>query len=137
MFAPYFKDDGCYCDGGLLMNYPLEICIKNGADPNEILGVRRINIKTTKNILNESSSLLDFIMIILNNYSKKIFVLNNNTSLKNEYVVESEQTTLMNMYSVLSNMDERIKLIEDGVRLVRGTQRGEPRFPSDPSSNAL
>jgi predicted acylesterase/phospholipase RssA len=119
MFAPYFKENNCYCDGGLIMNYPLEACIGHGANRDEILGIRRINIKSvTPTTINESSTLLDMIMIILNHYSKKVFVLNKNETIQYEYVVESEQTTLINMYSVFNNMDERIKLIELGVRLV-------------------
>jgi predicted acylesterase/phospholipase RssA len=119
MFSPYLKDNKCYCDGGLISNYPLESCLNSGIDPNEILGIRRINKKQSSVTLTESSSLLDFIMVILNNYSKKMFVLNNAINIKKEYVIESEQTTLVTMYSVLTNQEERINLIKLGIDLAK------------------
>jgi len=119
MFSPYLKDNKYYCDGGLIANYPLESCVNSGIDPTEILGIRRINKKQGSLTLTESSSLLDYIMVILNNYSKKMFVLNNAINIKKEYVIESEQTTLVTMYSVLNNQEERINLINLGVDTVK------------------
>jgi predicted acylesterase/phospholipase RssA len=125
MFSPCLKDNNCYCDGGLISNYPLESCINNGIDPNEILGIRRTNKKHGTNplLLTLSSSLLDYIMVIItviiNNYSKKMLVLNNACNIKKEYVVESEQTTLVTMYSVLNNQEERMNLINLGVDMVK------------------
>ena len=121
MFSPFIKDNKCYCDGGLIKNYPLESCIQNGVNPEEIFGIRKINVKNTVNPVDDQSSLLDFIMIILNNFSKKMFVLNSDIALKNEYVVESEPTSLLNMYSVMNEIDERIKLINVGIDMVKET----------------
>jgi predicted acylesterase/phospholipase RssA len=119
MFSPYFKDNKCYCDGGLIANYPLEYCINNGIDQNEILGIRRKNKKHETSSLSLSSSLLDYIMAIMNNYSKKMFVLNNASNIKKEYIIESDPTTLVTMYSVLNNQEERINLINLGGDIVK------------------
>jgi hypothetical protein len=119
MFSPLLKDNKCYCDGGIIKNYPLEKCINSGVNPDEILGLRRVNIQSNVNSLNETSSLLDFIMIIINNYAKRLLVLNNDITIKNEYIVESEPTTLLNMYSVLNNIEERIQLINIGINMVK------------------
>jgi len=118
MFSPFIKENKCYCDGGVIKNYPLEACIKNVSNTDEILGIRRINKKGTINTVDEKSSLLDFIMILLNNFSKKMFVLNNDIVLKNEYVVESDPTSILTMHSVLTNVEERIQLIQDGIDMV-------------------
>jgi NTE family protein len=32
IFSPILKNESCYCDGGLLLNYPLEKCLENGAN---------------------------------------------------------------------------------------------------------
>jgi predicted acylesterase/phospholipase RssA len=118
MFSPFIKENKCYCDGGVIKNYPLEACIKNVSNTDEILGIRRINKKGKINTVDEKSSLLDFMMILLNNFSKKMFVLNNDVVLKNEYVVESDPTSILTMHSVLTNMEERIQLIQDGIDMV-------------------
>ena len=118
MFSPYFKGDGCYCDGGVIENYSLEKCIINGANPNEILGLRKENIIVNKNSMDEKASLIDFIGILLSNFANKLLVLNKSRFIPNEYVVYSEQTSLYNMNIILSNVDERIKLINVGVEMV-------------------
>jgi len=122
MFSPRLIDNKCYCDGGVIHNYPLSNCINNGCNINEILGIRMKVINPTTNILDEKSSLLDYLMKIINNYSKKILVLNNNNniSIKHEYFVESEAPSLYNIFSVLNDSEERIKLINKGVEIAKG-----------------
>lgn len=119
MFSPYFKGDGCYCDGGVIENYSLEKCINNGANPNEILGLRKENVIVNKNSMDEKASLIDFIGILLSNFANKLLVLNKSRCIPNEYVVYSEQTSLYNMNIILSNVEERIKLINVGVEMVK------------------
>jgi NTE family protein len=118
MFSPYFKEDGRYCDGGVIENYSLDKCINNGANPNEILGLRKENVKTNKNSMDETSSLMDFISILLGNYTNKLLIINKTSSIPNEYVVYSEPTSLYSMSNLLSNMEERIRLINFGVEMV-------------------
>ena len=77
-------------------------------------------IKPTINTLDEKSSLLDYLMKIINNYSKKILTLNNNNiGIKYEYFVESEAPSLYNIFSVLNDSEERIKLINKGVEIAK------------------
>jgi predicted acylesterase/phospholipase RssA len=118
MFSPYIREDKCYCDGGIIENYPLESCIKNGANPNEILGLRKENIKINKISLVETSSLIDFISILFNNFISKLLVLNKTTNISNEYLIYSEPMSLYSMSNVMNNMEERIKLINLGVEMV-------------------
>jgi len=118
MFSPYFKESGRYCDGGVIENYSLDKCINNGANPNEILGLRKENMTTNKNSMDETSSLIDFINTLFNIYTSKLLLLNKTINIPNEYVVYSEQTSLYSMSNLLSNMEERIKLINLGVEMV-------------------
>jgi len=118
MFSPYFKENGRYCDGGVIENYSLDKCINNGANPNEILGLRKENIITNKNSMDETSSLMDFISILLGNYTNKLLIINKTSSIPNEYVVYSDPTSLYSMSNVMSNTEERIKLINVGVEMV-------------------
>jgi hypothetical protein len=49
----------------------------------------------------------------------KLLVLNKTTSIINEYVVYSEPTSLYSMSIILSNMEERIRLINLGIEMVK------------------
>jgi len=119
MFSPYFKEDGCYCDGGVIENYSLEKCINNGANPNEILGLRKENIITNKHSMDEKTSLIDFLSILLRNYTNKLLILNKTRNIPNEYIVHSEPTSLYNMSVFLNDAEERIKLINLGIEMVK------------------
>jgi len=117
MFSPYFKENGRYCDGGVIENYSLDKCINNGANPNEILGLRKENMATNKNSMDETSSLMDFISILLGNYTNNLLIINKTSSIPNEYIVYSDPTSLYSMSNLLSNMEERIRLINLGVEM--------------------
>jgi NTE family protein len=115
MFSPYLIDDECYCDGGMLCNYSLEKCIENGANPDEIIGISNFE-KKTNNKITDNSTLFDYFMLLLKNLSKN---KNAYTSIPNEYIIETDNKALYNFYSSSNDSNERIKLIEDGIRLVR------------------
>jgi hypothetical protein len=119
IFSPYLKEEECYCDGGAISNYPLEHCIKNGADVNEILGIRRKSKDISNNALSDSSSLLDFILVIINKTSSKMLSIINYPEIKHEYVVESDLTSMYNIYSFVNSPEERLNYINTGVELVK------------------
>jgi len=115
MYSPFIKEDKSYCDGGLITNYPLEYCIKDGADPNEILGICRINKKLNKEIFCETSSLIDYLMLLVNKCSKNLFLSKTRIQIKNEYIIESDPPTVYNMYCFITSYEEREKLINIGI----------------------
>jgi predicted acylesterase/phospholipase RssA len=119
IFSPFLKGEECYCDGGFISSYPLEYCINNGADINEVLGIRRIDKNTVVNPLKDSSSLLDFIMIIINNVSKRMFSLDKDIYIKNEYIIESDPTSIYNIYSFVNSSEDRKNFINMGMEKVK------------------
>jgi predicted acylesterase/phospholipase RssA len=121
IFSPILKDDKCYCDGGLINNYPIEACLeKTNINSDEVMGIRKKCFKIEKASINDSSSLLEYIMIILNHFSKKFMHMNDhdNKCIHNEYIIEAEVTTILNIFSLISNTEERVKLIQLGIDLV-------------------
>ena len=65
IFEPIFLDEGCYIDGGLLNNYPLNDCIKQQeCDADEILGFKNIWQDINQKI-NEKSSMFDYLILML------------------------------------------------------------------------
>jgi len=115
IFSPHLKGQECYCDGGFISNYPLEYCMKNGAKETEILGIRRTDKNTVVNTLNDSSSLLDFIMIIINNVAKRMFSIDKEIYIKNEYIIESDPTSIYNIYSFVNSSEDRKNFINMGI----------------------
>lgn len=49
LFMPFCKDNGCYIDGGVTANYPLNFCLADGHKKEEILGLRFLYEKHTTN----------------------------------------------------------------------------------------
>jgi predicted acylesterase/phospholipase RssA len=117
LLSPLIKDGKSYTDGGLICNYPLENCINNGAEPDEVFSIKRIEIKEKKNIESDST-IFDYLMVligkILGNLTKKI----NATVITNEYIIAAPPLSIYSIYKTCNTMEDRIQLIEDGIELV-------------------
>lgn len=115
IFAPFFKDDQCFCDGGVLMNYPVEYCISNGADIDEILGIKGYR-ETSKNITPDHS-LFDYIIHFANKTHKRLLQSSNDKSITHEILIPIHDTTIQRICDIALSMDERVALIEEGVKI--------------------
>jgi predicted acylesterase/phospholipase RssA len=66
IFMPTIIDNKCYIDGGVMCNYPLNQCLRDYNNKDEILGIRFLRDKGDgcfKNMeVNQESSLLEYIM---------------------------------------------------------------------------
>ena len=73
LFVPTFLDDKCIIDGYPLANFPINYCLKDHNDLNEILGFNFICTNTDgvkcmgNNSITEDSNMLDFILSISTN----------------------------------------------------------------------
>jgi len=112
----------CYVDGGFLMNYPVDKCIaETGAKLEEIMGINKL--QNTSNIpIDKKSSIFDYVLICLN----RVFdiVLNNfqgleTTKIPQEYTIVDGAITLQSIIDTAYSMEERCKLIQAGVDMVK------------------
>ena len=129
LFEPLIKADKCYCDGGFLLNYPLQACLDQGVDPDEVLGITRISGPNTvsfdssgnqipmNDTITESSTLLDYLMVILNKLVKMI-IKRPTATIKNEYKVVAPPLSIFNICNATTSMEERIRLIKIGSDIV-------------------
>lgn len=117
LLQPLITEDGCYSDGGLFSNYPVDECIQNGADPDEILGVTRCSVlKLDALTITEDSSLLDYIFNMF--YKVTETVLNKRKEIKKikyEIDVYASAMSIYHIFFATSNVEERIRLIKIGV----------------------
>ena len=65
---PTIIDNKCYVDGGVMCNYPLNQCLRDNTNKDEILGIRSSFNKDTDHFTNvevtTESSLLEYIMCL-------------------------------------------------------------------------
>jgi predicted acylesterase/phospholipase RssA len=123
-FSPYLYDGMCFTDGGFTNNYPVNICLENGALYDEILGIAlpKEECENTQTIT-ETSSLLDYLSFMIT----KMLRLSNAKNIPNidcTILYEVEIATLANdayaMYdfmNVSSSQKKRSELIDSGIEL--------------------
>ena len=117
IFSPLMKGNKCYCDGGLLLNYPVDKCIENGANPSEIIGLCSDTTANNTDIMDEKSSLLDYVIVIL----KKVitaFLPKVQHVIPNEFKIGSPEISIYDIVTTTSNTNRRIELIQNGVDVI-------------------
>ena len=119
VFSPLIKENFCNIDGGLITNYPLDNCIENVENTDEILGVlKAIDYdKQVESKISNDITFLDFIMKIINSLIKKIVrnsLKNHKEKIKNQCIINTEPLSIMNIINILSCSDERKKMIKRG-----------------------
>jgi predicted acylesterase/phospholipase RssA len=117
---PYERDGGLYADGGLLSNFPLQLCLDNGAQPHEILGLR-IFVPSMQKGTPESkppalSNLVDLITYLLRRMLKQC-ALPEPTHVRNivNIYVPWEMISLVDIYQATSDQTVRQQLMDQGV----------------------
>lgn len=105
----------CYIDGGIICNYPINICIEDQqCDPNEILGFRNIFEKYHE-VINETSSVVDFLKICIKQMIRKIDNEKSYIKIKNEVTCISEKNDFINWFDLCSDESKRLHYIHRGM----------------------
>ena len=105
----------CYIDGGIICNYPVNICIEDQhCDPNEILGFRNIFEKYHE-VINETSSVVDFLKTCVKQMIRKIDNEKSYIKIKNEVTCISEKNDFINWFDLCSDESKRIHYIHRGM----------------------
>lgn len=105
----------CYIDGGIICNYPVNICMEDqSCDPNEILGFRNIFEKYHE-VISEKSSVVDFLKICIKQMIRKIDNEKSYIKIKNEVTCISEKNDFINWFDLCSDESKRIQYIHRGM----------------------
>ena len=105
----------CYVDGGIICNYPVNICIEDQqCDPNEILGFRNIFEKYHE-VINQTSSVVDFLKICVKQMIRKIDNEKNYIKIKNEVTCISEKNDFISWFDLCSDELKRMHYIHRGM----------------------
>lgn len=117
IFQPFWYEDSYYLDGGLLNNYPLDICIKNGAQNEDILGIK-YNILPESKTLRRDVEMMEFSFFIYKKFFRK---LRQNTipKISNEILIPCDPISLKECKDLLEDADKRWKYIKNGTQAAR------------------
>lgn len=125
MFKPYFIDDKCLIDGGLVNNNPIKSCINSNTknDKNDnILFFTNCN-ENVKSLLQKDSNIFDLLLLMLSKMAITIMCKNSEFE-KNNFVKNTIKCKINNgslnieyWLNVLNNQSEREKLLENGINI--------------------
>jgi predicted acylesterase/phospholipase RssA len=118
LFMPTIIDDKCYIDGGVMMNYPVNYALKSN-NIEDILGlnyIRESNKLKNKDLINNESSILDFIVKLSINAMDYITNTVPIEKITNQIdcICEKNILTLEMITETISNIETRRNLINDG-----------------------
>ena len=105
----------CYIDGGVMCNYPVNICMEDQrCDPDEILGFRNIWEKYNETI-DHDSSLVDFLKICVKQMIRKLEDEKSYVGIKNEVSCVIEPVDYSSWFDLCSDESKRVKYIQRGM----------------------
>jgi predicted acylesterase/phospholipase RssA len=120
IFIPTIMDNKCYIDGGVMCNYPLNYCLRDCTNKDEILGIKSAYDKASDNFKNvqvtSETSLLEYVMCItINsmNYIRDSIQIDNIDNTVHCYITNNP-LTLDNIQESIKNKDLRRELIKMG-----------------------
>ncbi len=112
IFQPLWENNDFYLDGGLLNNYPLDLCIKNGAKKEDIIGIRYDILKKNKE-LNEETNIMEFFFYLF----RKFFSIQRkpeNISIRNEIIVPCSNLNITECQKLIKSSELREEYINKG-----------------------
>ena len=116
VFQPVCNGEACYIDGGLLNNYPLNDCLlQTKCEKDEILAFKNIWKEQRNNIINENSTIVDFLMMLIKKMQMTLDTESKQEEVKNTVRCLVEDLEDLSKWSeALSEESMRAKLIEKG-----------------------
>ena len=116
-FSPLIQEEVCFVDGGIFLNYPLDPCIQSGCCSDEILGIRIDYGLNQSNLISKTSSILDYLLILIHKILHYMNKQRSNQPIKNEYVIQTSYMTIQDMYEMSHNQKKREEWIQYGITL--------------------
>tara|TARA_A200000113_G_scaffold58496_1_gene49758 strand:+ start:539 stop:1462 length:924 start_codon:yes stop_codon:yes gene_type:complete len=119
VFPPTIIGDGCYVDGGILNNYPVNDCLQQtGADVEDILAFRVIfNKRKQEEIIDDESTLFKMIGVMMKKMGKMVDTTAIQKRLPYEVkcIVDNDEG-FSTWIECMKSSDARKHLIDEGVK---------------------
>lgn len=117
LFVPIWDNSSCCIDGAFINNFPLDDCIYNNDNVDEILAIKIKGIKTPL-LLNNNSNFLEYLYKILDGMKCALSTEDNQQNIKN--IVECKLENTFNIWiDAFNNRDSREKIINLGIECAK------------------
>jgi NTE family protein len=116
LFCPNIIDGKTYIDGGIICNFPIQQCIDNGINPDEIFGIKKVyklpdNMDINANPDVPYETVIDYLIDIVNKVTNRLF-----KEPSSKYTINIvDKTSAWEIWSVLKNRESRQQKIQCGV----------------------
>ena len=117
LFTPILLNENLYCDGGFCVNCPVNQCIDNGANPNEIMGINTFAENNEETVMNDFS-LFDYIVFLINKILQKI-TIQPCDDIRCMFILPFDSRSLTNISMVSESNNVRTELIQHGIEACR------------------
>ena len=113
IFQPTFIDNTYLVDGGVLCNYPLDFCIEDGKDKNEIMGIQFSLNKDDRKYIDESTNIVYYGYYM---FDKLVGVARKppKNSIKNEIIIPCDRINIPRAVEILKDKTIRNSYIKKG-----------------------
>ena len=119
-FTPVFIENKCFIDGGIVLNYPLGLCVEKYGNVDEILGIRHIytNNDEDKNITH-NTTIFEYLLNIFYKLLKNISKENKSEvyKIKHEILCYEKHMTLNLILTTLKSSENRNELLKKGIQI--------------------
>jgi len=115
---PVCMDGKCYVDGGFVNNYPLNHCLKDHPEVDDILSFKNIYSSVSCNITEESTA-LDMMVKLSQHLYKIISLTNGIPSIPNQVNQSADGMSIGRFIDTLESETYRMSLVEDGIKTAK------------------
>jgi predicted acylesterase/phospholipase RssA len=115
IFKPHWYKNNYYIDGGVINNYPIQDCIENGGDRNNILGIKFL--RDPLNQVTESSNIFQFSRHLhsrLIEVSRKLRNKDKDFTIKNEIIIPGAQLDVQECFKLIRDRNHRNSYVNVG-----------------------
>lgn len=116
VIAPVCIDNKCYIDGGVLSNYPLRYCLDVVENKEEILGIKNNYDDDPGIIVNNESSMLDYILKFINKLVSTVSAEKQKFVIPYEIMYTATRMTFSYLHAAATSVDTRKELLHDGIQ---------------------
>jgi len=99
IFPPFFQNDECYLDGGILLNFPISKCVERVVDTDTILGISIGNFTKNTTLITESTNIFHYSFLVFEKIFKEI-AFQNDHSVVFKHKIRMDYTDVSNMFEV-------------------------------------
>lgn len=118
LFNPICTEDKkCYIDGGLVVNYPLEYCLKRGYLEEEILSFRNNYTNIGEVLVENSTNSMSFLFIFINKLVDLIDTEKKQIKIKNEILCDTKKTSIEDIITFVNYKDIRLEILNNGINI--------------------